>query len=225
MAHPTLKQFVPLVFSFLVTAGCLFGSAGSFNWRNAWLLLAINFAAGLAALAVLWRTPDLLAERNNIKAGRSWDKPLVFIVVFLGPAATWITSGLDVRFGWSQDLGSRWAAVGALIALGAAAWIAWAMRENKFFSSVVRIQKDRNHTVVSSGPYGVVRHPGYLGMALFTLLTPLILNSRFAFLPAVMTIAVWILRAAIEDRTLRNELDGYREYSRRVRYRLVPFLW
>lgn len=225
MASPALKQFVSLVFSFLVTAACLFGSVGSFNWPNAWLLLSINFAAGLAALVVLWRSPDLVAERSNMKAGKSWDKPLVFIVVLLGPAATWITSGLDVRFHWSQDLGLPWVAFAAVVAGGAAMWIAWAMRVNRFFSSVVRIQKDRRHTVVSSGPYSVIRHPGYFGMALFTLLTPLILNSRFAFIPAVITVAVWVLRTAIEDRTLRSELDGYQEYSTRVKYRLLPFFW
>jgi protein-S-isoprenylcysteine O-methyltransferase Ste14 len=225
MANRAPKQFVPLGFSFLVTAACLFGRAGSFDWRNAWLLLAINFAAGLAALAVLWRSPDLLAERSNIKPGKSWDKPLVFIVVLLGPSATWITSGMGVRFHWSQDFDRGWVAFGAVAAAGAAAWIAWAMHVNRFFSSVVRIQKERRHTVVSYGPYSVVRHPGYLGMALFTLLTPLILNSSFAFIPAVITVAVWVLRTAIEDRTLRHELDGYQDYSTRVKYRLVPFLW
>ena len=225
MAHSVLKRFLPMIFSFMLTAACLFGSAGSFDWPNAWLLLAINFAAGLAALAVFRQSPDLLAERSNTKAGKSWDKPIVFCVVLVGPAATWITAGLDVRFQGSQSFGVPWVAFGALAATAAAAFIAWAMRANRFFSSVVRIQSERGHTVVSSGPYGIIRHPGYTGMALFTLLTPLILDSRHAFIPAVITAAICIMRTALEDTTLRGELDGYAEYSAHVKYRLMPFIW
>jgi len=107
----------------------------------------------------------------------------------------------------------------------AAALIAWAMRSNRFFSSVVRIQKDRGHTVVTAGPYGFIRHPGYTGIAAFTLATPLILNSRWAFVPAIATAAMSVLRTLLEDRTLHNELDGYADYARRVKYRLVPAIW
>ena len=99
------------------------------------------------------------------------------------------------------------------------------MRSNTFFSAVVRIQKDRGHTVVSSGPYRFVRHPGYTGFSAFTLVTPLIVNSRWAFVPAAATVAVTVLRTALEDRTLQSELDGYADYVRRVRYRLVPIVW
>jgi len=107
----------------------------------------------------------------------------------------------------------------------AAALIAWAMRSNKFFSAVVRIQKDRGHSVVMGGPYRFVRHPGYTGMSAFTLATPLILNSRWAFAPAVATAAITVLRTILEDRTLHNELDGYADYARRVKYKLVPTIW
>jgi len=114
---------------------------------------------------------------------------------------------------------------GVIVAVLAAALIAWAMRSNKFFSSVVRIQKDRGHSVITGGPYRFVRHPGYAGMAAFTLATPLILNSRWAFVPAVATAAITVLRTALEDRTLRLELEGYAAYARRVKYRLVPAIW
>jgi protein-S-isoprenylcysteine O-methyltransferase Ste14 len=115
--------------------------------------------------------------------------------------------------------------LGVGIAVLSAALIAWAMRSNKFFSSVVRIQKDRGHVVVSSGPYRFVRHPGYTGISAFTLATPLILNSLWAFVPAVLTAAVSGLRTFLEDRTLHNELEGYPDYARKVRYRLVPGIW
>jgi protein-S-isoprenylcysteine O-methyltransferase Ste14 len=203
----------------------LFGSAGRLSWLNAWILLAINFAAGAAAMVLLWSNPELLAERSNTKAGKSWDKPIVFVVVLLGPVAIWVTAGLDERFHASRSMGLLALVAGIAAALPAAGLVAWAMRANRFFSSVVRIQKDRGHAVVTDGPYRFVRHPGYTGMALFTLVTPLILDSRWAFLPAIVTIAVWVLRTALEDRTLRSELDGYDTYAQRVRYRLLPLLW
>jgi protein-S-isoprenylcysteine O-methyltransferase Ste14 len=179
----------------------------------------------MATTALLWRNPELLAERSNIKAGKSWDKAIVGIVVLLGPVATWITAGLDTRFHWSDGMPPLAFIGGVVVGALAAALIAWAMRTNKFFSSVVRIQKDRGHVVVRGGPYRFVRHPGYTGMSVFTLATPLILNSRWAFAPAMATAAVTLLRTALEDRTLHNKLDGYADYARRVKYKLVPAIW
>lgn len=182
-------------------------------------------AASISTTALLWRNAELLAERSNIKPGKSWDKVIVGFAVLLGPMATWITAGLDYRFHWSESMPPVAFIAGVAVAVLAVALIAWAMRSNKFFSSVVRIQKDRGHVVVSGGPYRFVRHPGYAGMAAFTLATPLILNSRWACAPAVATAAIFVLRTALEDRTLHNELDGYADYARSVRYKLVPAIW
>jgi protein-S-isoprenylcysteine O-methyltransferase Ste14 len=176
-------------------------------------------------MVLLWHDSELLAERGNTKAGKSWDKPIVFVVVLLGPVATWITAGLDTRFHWSQKMGPLAVFAGVLVGALAAALVAWAMRSNRFFSAVVRIQKDRGHSVVSSGPYRFLRHPAYTGMSAFTLVTPLILDSRWAFVPAAATAAVTVLRTALEDRTLQNELDGYAGYARRVKSKLVPGIW
>jgi protein-S-isoprenylcysteine O-methyltransferase Ste14 len=222
---PILRRFVPVVFSVAITSVCLFGSVGRLDWLNAWVLLGLNFVASIVTTALLWRNPELLAERSNIKAGKSWDKAIVGIVVLLGPMATWITAGLDTRFHWSDGMPPLAFIVGVVVAVLAAALIAWAMRSNKFFSSVVRIQKDRGHVVVTGGPYRFVRHPGYTGMSMFTFATPLILNSRWAFAPAMATAATAVLRTALEDRTLHNELDGYADYARRVKYKLVPVIW
>ena len=222
---PILRRFVTVVFSVAITSVCLFGSVGRLDWLNAWLLLGLNFVASIVTTALLWRNPELLAERSNIKAGKSWDKAIVGVVVLLGPMATWITAGLDTRFHWSDGMPPVAFIVGVVVAVVAAALIAWAMRSNKFFSSVVRIQKDRGHVVVTGGPYRFVRHPGYTGMSVFTLATPLILNSRWAFAPAMATAATAVLRTALEDRTLHNELDGYADYARRVKYKLVPVIW
>jgi protein-S-isoprenylcysteine O-methyltransferase Ste14 len=222
---PAVRQFGPVVFSLAITSVCLFGSAGRLDWSNAWILLGLNFAASIAGTAVLSRNPELLAERHNIKAGKNWDKPIVGIVVLLGPMATWITAGLDNRLHWSDGISPVWTIAGVIVGVLSAALIAWAMHSNKFFSSIVRIQKDRGHVVVTSGPYRFVRHPGYTGISAFTLATPLILNSRWAFVPAALTAAVSGLRTLLEDRTLHNELEGYADYARRVKYRLMPPVW
>jgi protein-S-isoprenylcysteine O-methyltransferase Ste14 len=225
MHIPILRRFVPVIFSLVITSACLFGSVGRLDWSNAWVLVGLNFAASIATTALLWRSPELLAERRNIKAGKSWDKAIVAVAVLLGPMATWITAGLDTRFHWSDGMPRLALIAGVVVAVLAAALIAWAMVCNRFFSSVVRIQKDRGHAVVTSGPYRFVRHPGYTGMLAFTLVTPLILNSRWAFVPAAATAATMVLRAVLEDRTLHNELDGYADYASKVKYKLVPAIW
>ena len=216
---------MPVLFSLAITSACLFGSSGRLNWPHAWVLLGLNCAAGVASTALMSRNPDLLAERSNFKAGKSWDKPIVATVVLLGPMATWLTAGLDTRFRWSDSMPPSAFITGVLVAVLSAALVAWAMRSNKFFSSVVRIQKDRGHVVVASGPYRFVRHPGYTGIAAFTLATPLILNSRLAFVPALFTAAMTGLRTVLEDRTLHHELEGYSDYARKVKYRLAPPIW
>ena len=218
-----VKLLVSICFSLTITAVCLFGSAGRLDCSNAWVLLGLSFVTGLAF--AVGRDPELAAERRNVKAGKSWDKVLVGITVLLGPMAVWITAGLDDRFHWSSGI-STWAFSGGVAAaVLAAALIAWAMRSNKFFSSVVRIQKDRGHTVIDGGPYRFIRHPGYAGMAIYLLATPLILGSYWALAPAAATVSVTVLRTAMEDSTLHHELDGYADYARKVRHRLLPAIW
>jgi protein-S-isoprenylcysteine O-methyltransferase Ste14 len=223
MRLANVKQLFPVCLSLVITAVCLFGAAGRLDWAQAWVLLGLSLAAGLAF--TVGRAPDLSAERRNVKAGKSWDKLLVGITVLLGPMAVWITAGLDDRFHWSNAMPSSAFTAGLVAAALAAALIAWAMRSNPFFSSVVRIQKDRGHAVVDNGPYRYIRHPGYAGTSIFILVTPLILGSYWALGPAAATASMMVLRTILEDVTLHNELEGYADYARRVRYRLLPALW
>jgi protein-S-isoprenylcysteine O-methyltransferase Ste14 len=115
--------------------------------------------------------------------------------------------------------------IALVVILAGYAWSSWALIENRFFSGVVRIQKERGHEVVSTGPYAIMRHPGYAGALLAYLATPTFLDSIWAFLPVVLIAILLIIRTNLEDRTLQEELDGYREYARRVRYRLLPGVW
>jgi protein-S-isoprenylcysteine O-methyltransferase Ste14 len=172
--------------------------------------------------------PDLAVERAQYREktdAKGWDRVLVGAVALYGPLATWLVAGLDFRFGWSPAVPSalRWASA-AVVALGMA-FAAWAVVANRFFAAVVRIQADRGHKVVSDGPYRVVRHPGYAGGVWSWCVTPLMLGTLWAYVPALLTVAVLVVRTALEDRTLIEELAGYVEYTRRTRYRLLPGIW
>jgi len=223
MRPPDGKQLFPIFISLAITAVCLFASAGRLNWPNAWILLGLSLLTGLAF--TLGRDPELAAERRNIQLGKSWDKLLVGITVLLGPMAVWITSGLDDRYHWTHDVSPLALPVGLVAAVLSSVLIAWAMRSNRFFSSVVRIQKERGHKVIDVGPYQFIRHPGYAGMAIYILATPLILSSFRALLPAALCVIATALRTHLEDVTLHNELEGYADYARRVRSRLLPLIW
>ena len=149
----------------------------------------------------------------------------MLLVAGIGPVATWIVAGLDVRFGWSPQTPWLLSTVGLVVALIGQRLTVVAMRENRFFSAIVRIQRDRGHRVVDSGPYARVRHPGYTGAIIFALALPVMLGTMWAFVPSVITSLLLAVRTALEDGTLQRELEGYREYADRVRFRLVPGIW
>ncbi len=221
------KRAGQLVFFLAVLACAFFVSAGGVGFAMAWALLGL-YVIGMAVTAALLlaRSPDLIAERAEMNAGaKRWDKPLALVLAFYGPVATWVVAGLNARFGWEPHVpfGAQAAALG-IAALGYAI-VSWSMASNRFFSGLVRIQKERGHAVASSGPYQFVRHPGYVGMLTLGLATPFVLGSVWALIPAGLMVVVGVIRTALEDRTLRRELDGYEAYASEVRYRLVPWVW
>jgi protein-S-isoprenylcysteine O-methyltransferase Ste14 len=136
-----------------------------------------------------------------------------------------LIAGLDALFGWSPPFSLPLKILSLVIILAGYALGSYALIENRFFSGMVRIQADRGHQVVTSGPYRWMRHPGYAGALLAYLATPLFLDSGWAFLPAVLIVIVLIIRTRLEDRALQDELEGYAEYAKRVRYRLLPGVW
>ena len=147
------------------------------------------------------------------------------LVALVGPFAGLLVAGLDKRFGWSPEipLGIQIAAL-ALVILGYLLSI-WAMVVNRFFSAVVRIQTERGHTVITTGPYSYVRHPGYDGGIVCNLAGAIALSSLWALIPGALVVLLTVVRTALEDRTLQEELVGYKEYAKRVRYRLLPGIW
>jgi protein-S-isoprenylcysteine O-methyltransferase Ste14 len=198
------------------------------DWWEAWAYAAISLGGFVVSRALAARRhPDLLSERvrsfgqENVKP---WDKVLAPLVAF-GSALITLTAGLEAlgREGPAFGAGAKLAAL-ALILAGF--WLGtWALMENRFFSGTVRIQSERGHVVVSSGPYRWVRHPGYAGTLLVYAATPVWLDSWWGLAPAELIAAALALRTALEDQTLQAELAGYAEYAQRVRWRLVPGVW
>jgi protein-S-isoprenylcysteine O-methyltransferase Ste14 len=220
------KVIVQTILTSLFCLAAIFIPAGTLRWTEAWLFI-IFYAAAVTA-AIFWmkkNAPDLLRERMRRKKDiKKWDKMfrafyLVFLLVFL------ILPGLDaIRFRWS-DVSLPIKILAFIGYIPGLAIVFWAMRENAFLSDVVRIQEDRGHTVCTTGPYKYVRHPMYVGVILFMLCFPFSLGSLYTLIPAVIIMILFLVRTALEDKTLRDELPGYKEYSQKVRYRLIPGIW
>jgi protein-S-isoprenylcysteine O-methyltransferase Ste14 len=210
----------------LIFACILFGAAGSLAWPRGWAYLAAVLAVEGGTLALLAaRAPETLSQRGTGHSGvKTFDR--VFGVGWLTLAlATPLIAGLDAVRLQASSLPWSLFWLGLAVLLPASALGAWAMLENEHFEQFVRIQHERRHRVVSTGPYRYVRHPGYLAAMLGALMTPLMLGSAWTFVPAGLVALLFAVRTRLEDATLRQELDGYEEYARRTRFRLVPFVW
>jgi protein-S-isoprenylcysteine O-methyltransferase Ste14 len=214
-----------LVF-FVLFAVVLFAVAGRLDWPQAWGYLAVTAVLEVANELVLWRlAPETLRRRGTSGSGvAGFDR--VFAVLWLALlVVTAVVAGLDAgRFGWSS-LPAWLFVAGAAVLCAAEAFGTWAEVVNTHFEQFVRIQADRGHRVVSTGPYRVVRHPGYLAAIVGALVTPLLLGSAWAFAPAVAVAVLFVVRTGLEDAFLRRDLPGYAEYAARTRHRLVPFVW
>lgn len=205
--------------------GLLFLVAGRWDYWQAWVYTAINMVLLILMGTLLTQNSELVEERLNPKQGmKGWDKFYFAVTTPLYILAL-VIAGLDARFGWTTNmpLWVYWA--GVVIYLIGQAIFLWARYTNNYFSSVVRIQTDRGHTVCSDGPYRYVRHPGYVGGFLFTITIGIVLGSWWASIPQVIASLMLIWRTVREDRTLQVELPGYAEYATRTRSRLLPGIW
>jgi protein-S-isoprenylcysteine O-methyltransferase Ste14 len=221
------KRLTQLVIQTLFLAAVLFISAGRLDWVAAWVYLAL-FVFGLPVNGYLLyrRSPELIAERAEVKEGtKDWDRVLSIIYGLLAGVGLQLVAGLNARFGWAPQVPITLQILALVPLLAGFALSSWAMITNTFFAPTVRIQDERGHTVVSEGPYGWVRHPGYVGWSLSLVATPLLLGSFWALVSGILAVILLVVRTVFEDRTLRQELDGYAEYARRVRFRLLPGIW
>jgi protein-S-isoprenylcysteine O-methyltransferase Ste14 len=228
---PTLKTLairyaIDEVVSILGMAVALFWAAGRWDWWPAWAAVAFMLVWMTAQGVILLRfNPDLIAERlRPPKEAKAWDKVIVSACRLL-QLARYILAGLDARYGWTASFPAAAQVTALAVCCVGYGLFTWAMASNRFFSQVVRIQANRGHVVAMGGPYRFVRHPSYLGMILFELAMPTMLGSWPSMAVSAVCAALFVLRTALEDRTLQTELPGYAEYSREVRCRLLPGIW
>ncbi len=216
---------VALGFAFV---GLVFAAAGTLRWPAFWVLLIFYvLTTGGWMLWLKRRNPGLLKERMTGKTRpdvKAWDKTIIRAYTLLLVTMLLVAPLDAVRFRWSTV---PWAVRGLALLVMLAAWslIIWAFRENAFLAECVRIQTERGHTVCTTGPYRIVRHPMYVGVILTILGMPVLLGSLFALIPAGLIAALFVLRTALEDRTLQAELPGYADYARTVRWKLIPRIW
>jgi len=227
-AKPVSAARIALAFAVFLgaVAALLFLPAGRWDWTAGWLYMAIvTIFSAVNYAALRLKNPELIAHRMRFGKGtKTWDKAWLALSAPVW-CAIYLVAGLDAaRFAWSAMPLLLWP-VGLAVFLAGAAVVTWSMAVNPFFETTVRIQSERGHRVVDAGPYRLVRHPGYLGFLGWLLSAPLLLGSWWAFLPAILSVVLLVLRTGLEDRTLRKELPGYRDYAGRVRFRLVPWLW
>jgi protein-S-isoprenylcysteine O-methyltransferase Ste14 len=211
--------------TFAIFAAALFVPAGRLDWAMAWAYLGLFGVVAAAGFALL--DPELIRERarpapgfDRVDAVLSSAAALALLVLPL------VVAGLDVgRSGGRSSLPPALrAAALAVFAIGQVVAV-WAAHTNRFFSDFVRIQTERGHHVVDTGPYAFVRHPGYAASIPAYAAVPVLLGSAWGLLPALVGAAIFVLRTAREDRTLHEKLPGYREYAARVRWRLLPGVW
>lgn len=230
-AHPAPSNPVTtyagrIVLAWIVVTVLLFASAGRLNWPAGWLFSILWIVPKLIWIyGFLRHDPALAAERSGQHANtKRWDR-VILTVYMIFSFGTIVVAGLDQRFGWS-------AVVPVAVVLGAAALylaanllVGWVTQVNTYFSSVARIQSDRGHSVISTGPYAIVRHPTYAITVLIWLITPLMLESWWGVIPGALAGMAMIVRTALEDRMLHDELPGYVEYAQQTHYRLLPGVW
>ncbi|MEN8196604.1 MAG: isoprenylcysteine carboxylmethyltransferase family protein [Pseudomonadota bacterium] len=211
-------------------AVALLWPAGTWRWWEAWALIGLWTAFAIAATVFLSRhDPALLAERMKTspvqKRQKAWDKVLMLLMLVAG-LGIYIVPGFDVvRFGWSEPL-PVWAEVLAVVVHAPCfVFIGWVLRENTYLSRVVKIDDERGHEVVTTGPYALLRHPMYSAVIVLVFAVPVALGSRFGLIPAALAAGLLAVRTYLEDRTLHAELPGYPEYAKETRYRLIPGIW
>jgi protein-S-isoprenylcysteine O-methyltransferase Ste14 len=210
----------------IIFSAILFLFAGKINYGGGWIFLATNMISSCMNFWWIRNDPELMRERAKIGEGtKSWDKRILILsgITYL---FCLVVAGLDAgRYHWSS--GFHWSIYfsGILVTLAGQGLFFQARKENRYFSSVVRIQSDRGHAVCDTGVYKIVRHPGYSGMMISLMGLPLMTGSLWSGIPVGLAMVLLFLRTYLEDETLKRELAGYSEYAQRTKQRLIPKVW
>jgi len=222
-----MKRVLQVYFAIVALAAMIFILAGRWDWWPGWAFLILVVGALSVESFILYRhDPGLFEARSRFGKGTQGTDYLFLAVFSLAFLGVLIVGPLDAgRFGWAPL--PAWSFIpGAILYLAGEAFVGWSMYENTFFEKTVRLQSDRDHRVITTGPYAFVRHPGYIAFCVgYSIGYPLMLTSAWAFVPAAIAIIAVIVRTEYEDRFLAENLDGYADYRKNVRYRLIPGIW
>jgi protein-S-isoprenylcysteine O-methyltransferase Ste14 len=216
------KSFAGISFFIAV----LFIAAGRIDWYQGWVYAAISLTGMLMNFVSINNDSELMEERSKPgKNTKKWDKQLLGASALL-TLITFVVAGLDTgRYHWSPRLPWYYCMAGATVMFIGQLLFLLAKNHNRFFSSVARIQTERNHTVCDTGLYKSVRHPGYLGMIISLIGFPILTNSLFCAIPTIAAVLLLLLRTSLEDSMLIVELNGYADYTKTTRFRLLPYIW
>lgn len=214
------------VFGTLLFFSIIFFSAGTISYWQGWVYVFIGLIMSVMSFTAFRIDSELAKERSKPGEGtKTWDKQIL-LLSFLVTINIYIIAGFDSgRFHWSPSFHWSLYALGIIFTITGQLLFLIAQKQNKFFSSTVRIQTDRGHTVCESGLYKIVRHPAYMGSVLQTMGFPLLFGSLWSIIPVCGSILLLVIRTYLEDKTLKEELNGYTEYSTKTRYRLIPYIW
>jgi len=208
-----IAPFMPMIIS------------AQWDWWQAWAYAVVSILAfAISRLLVARKHPDLLKERARFmdaKDTKPWDKVLAPLLG-IGSVIILIVAGFDRHSSPPVSALNLVALLGICLGYG---FSSWALIENRFFAGTVRIQTERGHHVVTTGPYRIMRHPGYAGGLFGYVFIPILLDSFWAWIPTILLAVVIIIRTALEDKTLQEELPGYKEFTKKTKYRLLPGIW
>lgn len=220
------KFLIKTLITTLIFSSILFLCAGTTDYFQGWIFLTTNIFTALMNFWSIRNDSELMTERSKVGQGaKSWDKIILGLsgVTYLMSVAL---AGFDSgRYHWSPNFHWTVYATGITLTIIGQIIFLTARKENKYFSSVVRIQTDRGHIVCDTGIYKLVRHPGYLGMTISLAAMPLLTGSVWSFIPITVAIILLFIRTYLEDETLKKELSGYVDYSQKTRQRLIPKIW
>ncbi len=226
---PSPRLWFVLVLTYLIIPLILLVCGGDLGWWQAWVYAVLIFVSGIGGRFLAEkRHPGILVERATSEKtmnAKPWDKVLSPLMAISLTFPLMIVAGLDHRYGWTPLFPVSLHILGLVLIACGYAFAAWALVVNRFFSSTVHIQTDRGHSVCDSGPYRIVRHPGYAGNLLALAGIIMALNSLWTLIPVAAALVIAVLRTALEDKTLHEELPGYRDYAQSVRYRLIPWIY
>lgn len=221
-----IKFLLKAIFTSMIFSLLFFVAAGSLTLFECWFFMGCNLLTSLMNFWFIRNDEALMKERSQIgENSKGWDKLILGISALLS-VLNMVVAGMDLgRYHWSPNIGHIWNFLGLLMNLIGQLFFLYARKQNRFFSSMVRIQKDRGHTVCDQGLYQWVRHPGYLGMIISLLSVPLMMGSLLAYWITLLSVVMILIRTYLEDNTLKIELEGYQTYSEKTKYKLLPYVW